>query len=78
MAGLLGDVDRAPAPWISGASPELIALVAALFGPAQYHFTPALRVRSETNSHFEFPGSDLSNLCIAREKMPWKPVFSPR
>ena len=38
---LSGDVDCAPAPGVSGASPELSVLVAALLGPAQDHFTAA-------------------------------------
>jgi len=41
MATFSGDVDYAPAPGVPGASPELIVLVAALFGPAQDHFTAA-------------------------------------
>ena len=34
-------VDYAPAPGVSGAPPELTVLVAAIFGPAQDHFTAA-------------------------------------
>jgi len=41
MAGFSGDVGCAPAPGVSGASPELATLVAALFGTAQNHFTAA-------------------------------------
>ena len=41
MAGFSGDIDYAPAPGVSGASPELIVLVAALLGPAHDHFTAA-------------------------------------